>query len=117
MGRSSADQRDLLPTHVDPTSHWCQSRPSRPYFEEQSCRCFCRWIPWTLYRQPILLPMPGRTTWSSSDQRRSSNQNVLPPVPAVQTDGFQGFPGCMLRRSDGVRAVVQYVYDFQEMEK
>ena len=51
--------------------------------------------------------MSGRTTWSSSDQRRSSNQNVLPPVLAVQTDGFQGFPRCMLRRSDGVRAVVQ----------
>ena len=24
------------------------SHPSRPYFEEQSCRCFSWWIPWTL---------------------------------------------------------------------
>ena len=55
----------------------------------------------------MLFPMPDRTSWNSSEGRRSSSQNVLPPVAAVQTDGFQGFPGCMLRRPDGVRAVVQ----------
>ena len=33
-------------------------------------------------------------TVDPSDRSRSSSQNVLPPVPAVQTDGFQGFPGC-----------------------
>ena len=55
----------------------------------------------------MLFPMPGRTSWSSSDGRRSSSQDALPPVPAVQTDGFQGFPGGMFRRPDGVRAVVQ----------
>ena len=62
---------------------------------------------WTLLGQPMLFPMPGRTPWNSSEKRRSSNQNVLPPVPAVQTDGFQGLPWCVLRRPDGVRAVVQ----------
>ena len=29
VGRSSADQRDLLPMQVDPTSQWCQSRLTR----------------------------------------------------------------------------------------
>jgi hypothetical protein len=68
---------------------------------------FSWWIQWTLWGQPMLFPMPGRTSWSSSDQRRSSSQNILPPVPAIQTDGFQGFPGCVFRRPDGVIAVVQ----------
>ena len=88
--------------------HWCQSRPSRPYFEEQSYRCFSWWSQWSLYRQTMLFSMPIRTPWSSRcPSCRSSSQNVLPPVPAVQTDGFQGLPGCVLRRPDGVRAVVQ----------
>ena len=107
VGRSSAHQRDLLPKQVDPTSHWCQNRPSRVFPAKPRLGVFSRWIPRTLWGQPMLFAMPGSTSWNSSEGRRSSSQNVLPPVPAVQTDGFQGFPGCMLRRPDGVRAVVQ----------
>ena len=55
----------------------------------------------------MLLQMFSSTSWSSRWQSlRSSSQDVLPPVPAVQTDDFQGFPGCVFRRPDGVRAVV-----------
>jgi hypothetical protein len=39
VGRSSADQRDLLPKQVDPTSHWCQSRPSRLFLWHQGLVC------------------------------------------------------------------------------
>ena len=54
----------------------------------------------------MLFLMSGRTSWNSSYGRKSSSQDVLPPVPAVQTDGFQEFPGSGFRRPDGVRAVV-----------
>ena len=40
MGRSSADQRDLLPKQVDPTSHWYQSRPSRLFHAKSGLVCF-----------------------------------------------------------------------------
>jgi hypothetical protein len=35
---------------------------------------FSWWIQWTLWGQPMLFPMPGRTSWCSSDERRSSSQ-------------------------------------------
>ena len=55
----------------------------------------------------MLLQMFSSTPWSSSEGRRSSSQDVLPPVPAVQTGGFHGFPGCVFRRPGGIGAVVQ----------
>ena len=52
----------------------------------------------------LLQPYTGSSRCQSL---RSSSQYVSSPVPAVQTDGFQGFPECVFRRPDGGRAVVQ----------
>ena len=54
----------------------------------------------------MLLQMFSSTSWSFRCQSLgSSSQDVLPPVSAIQTDGFQGFTACVFRRPDGVRAV------------
>ena len=57
---------------------WCQSRPSKPYFEEQSFRCFSCWIQWTSWGQHMFLQMLSSTSWNSKcPSFRSPNQDVL----------------------------------------
>ena len=56
---------DFLPKQIDPASHWCQSRPFRLFPAKSRFGVFSWWSQWTLYRQPMLFPMPGCTPWSS----------------------------------------------------
>jgi hypothetical protein len=69
----------------------------------------------------MLLQMFSSTPWSSSEGRRSSSQDVLPPVPAVQTDSFQGdIQGVCLDDLMVLEQLFQtniFVYDLQEMEE
>ena len=68
---------------------------------------FSWWSPCTLYRQPMLFPMAGRTSLSSSEGRRSSSEDVIQTVSTVPIDCFQGFPGCDVGWFGGIGAVVQ----------
>ena len=74
------------PPRKEPSCNdWCQSRPSKPYFEEQSCRCFSWWIQWTSWGQPMLLQMFSSTSWSSRcPSFRSTNQDVLQTVSTTR---------------------------------
>ena len=60
-----------------------------------------------LWGQPMLFPMPGRTSWNSSDGRRSSSQDVLPPVSTTPRHDPCRLQGCGVGWFGGIGAVVQ----------
>jgi hypothetical protein len=120
VGRSSADQRDLLPTQVDPTSHWCHSRPSRPYFEEQSCCCFFGGShgPYTdnLYFFRCLAVQRGVPVTNVEVPTKTYYHQYLQYRQMASKD-FQGVCLDDLMVLEQLFSLNVYVYDFQEMEK
>ena len=96
------------PPRKEPSCNdWCQSRPSKPYFEEQSCRCFSWWIQWTSWGQPMLLQMFSSTSWSSRcPSFRSTNQDVLQTVSTTRHDPCR-LQGCHVGWFGGIGAGVQ----------
>ena len=65
----------------------------------------------------MLFAMPGRTSWSSSDGRRSSSQGILPPVSTTPRHAdFKGVTLDDLVVLEQVFSLSVYVYDLQETE-
>ena len=65
----------------------------------------------------MLFPMPGCTSWSSSDERRCSSQGVLPPVSTTPRHAdFKGVTLDNLVVLEQVFSLNVYVYDLQETE-
>ena len=108
MGRSFADQCDVLCQQSVWPPDWYQSRPSKPYFEEQSCRCLSWWIPWTSWGQPMLLPMFSSTSWNFTCQSlKSPNQDVLQTVSTTARHDPCRLQGCDVGWFGGIGAGIQ----------
>ena len=107
MGCPFADQCDVLCQQAVWPPNWCQSRPSRSYFEEQSCRWLSWWIPWTLYRQPMLFLLFSSKSWSTRCQSfRNPNQDVLQTVSTTIHDPCR-LQGCDVGLFCGIGAGIQ----------